>query len=297
MSYWDRLCAAKESLFTELTRRGVEPRYLDFGGPGQKPSRTPTVPTDARSEFLANRAMGDWAENLLAAAVRQARPDWRVCKYGSSEKLAAGDPGFKEFYLGALEKVRLYGKQPDLLVFPAHVSVPETLSEFPIEESDPWVAHALVGIEVRSSKVGALRYMAVRREQQAQGSRRVRESPSFTVKVEDLKIVYRWIERYRKPQVYAQVFFDSVFALNFLDAACIIGSGEGFVIEKPKKSQEKSTIMIPITCGTQIGRFTELPTFQVAQRITNLGRHDAYVAPTGGRLELDPGLLEKVLLG
>jgi len=28
-----------------------------------------------------------------------------------------------------------------------------------------------------------------------------------------------------------------------------------------------------------------------------LGRHDAYVVPTGGRLELDPALLEKVLLG
>jgi len=297
MSYWDRLCAAKESLFAELTRRGVEPRYLDFGGPGRKPSRTPTVPTDARSEFLANRAMGDWAENLLAAAVRQARPDWRVCRYGSSEELAAGDPGFKEFYLGALEKVRLYGKQPDLLVFPADASVPETLSELPIEESDPWVAHALGGIEVRSSKFEAARYMAVRKEQRAKGGGQCRESPSFTVKVEDLKIVYRWIERYGKPQIYAQVFFDSVFAVNFLDVAYIIGSGKGFMIEKPKKSQEKSTIMIPITSGTQIGRFTKSPTFEAAQRITYLGRHDAYVVPTGGRLELDPGLIEKVLVG
>ena len=71
MSYWDRPCAAKESLLAELTRRGVDPRYLDFGGPGQKPFRTPTVPTDARSEFLANRAMGDWAENLLLSPEKQ----------------------------------------------------------------------------------------------------------------------------------------------------------------------------------------------------------------------------------
>jgi hypothetical protein len=39
MSYWDRLGAAKESLLAELVRRGVEPGYLDLGGPGQKPSR------------------------------------------------------------------------------------------------------------------------------------------------------------------------------------------------------------------------------------------------------------------
>ena len=139
--------------------------------------------------------------------------------------------------------------------------------------------------------------MEVRRQQRAEGNRASRESPSFTVKVEDLKIVYRWIERYRKPQVYAQVFFDSVFALNFLDVVRIIGSGEGFVIETPRKSQEKSTIMIPITSGRQIGRFGELPTFQTAERITHLGRHDAFVVPIGGRLELDGVLLQEALLG
>lgn len=151
MSYWDRLAAAKESLVAQLSHRGVESRYLTFGGPGDAPARKPTVPTDARSEFLANRAMGDWAENVLALAMRQARPDWNVCQYGSSERLAAGDTGFKEFYLRATEIVRLYGKRPDLLVLPGCVSVPESLSELPIEQSDLWVCK--VSAESRSGRV------------------------------------------------------------------------------------------------------------------------------------------------
>jgi hypothetical protein len=81
------------------------------------------------------------------------------------------------------------------------------------------------------------------------------------VKVEDLVIVYRWLERHCVPQSYCQVFFDSVFAVNFLDIFSTIGSGRSFTIETPEKSQEKATIMIPITSGTQIGRATAIPTF------------------------------------
>ena len=95
------------------------------------------------------------------------------------------------------------------------------------------------------------------------------------MKVEDLVIVYRWLERYGVPQSYCQVFFDSVFAINFLQIFEFIASGTGFTIDTPAKSQEKATIMVPITCGSQIGRTTSLPTFAAEQKVTNLGRHDA----------------------
>src|SRR5450759_3556916 len=101
--------------------------------------------------------------------------------------------------------------------------------------------------------------MKVRKQQRAAGKTTARETPSFTVKVEDLVIVYRWLERYRVPQSYCQVFFDSVFAVNFLDIFATIGSGSRFTIETPEKSQEKATIMIPITSGTQVGRATAIP--------------------------------------
>ena len=41
--------------------------------------------------------------------------------------------------------------------------------------------------------------MAVRQQQRDDGNKTTaRETPSFTVKVEDLVIVYRWLERHRR---------------------------------------------------------------------------------------------------
>jgi len=296
MNWWDRLAATKEALVKELSRRGIKERYLVFGGEGEPPAKKPTVPTDARSEFLANRAMGDWAEDALARAVRNARPDWQVCMYGNAQRIAVGEPGFKEFYLSILEDVRLFGKRPDLLILSKDAAVPDDISAAPTPAVEKLVRNSIAGIEVRSSKFEALKYMAVRKEERAAGERGGRECPSFTVKVEDLRIVYRWLERYRKPQTYCQVFFDSVFAVNFLDIFAIVASGKGFQIETPAKSQEKATIMIPITSGVQVGHFTSLPQFKASVRVTRLGRHDAYVVPTGGCLEVDGRLLEQVLL-
>jgi type II restriction enzyme len=138
--------------------------------------------------------------------------------------------------------------------------------------------------------------MAVRAQERAAGRSTRREVPSFTVKVEDLKIVYRWIERYRKPQGYAQVFFDSIFMINFLRIFQVIGAGQGFVIEKAAKSQLKATIMIPITSGVQIGTFHSLPTFTMVEKVTRLGRHDAYVKPVGGELRINAECLAGLLL-
>ena len=137
--------------------------------------------------------------------------------------------------------------------------------------------------------------MATRQRQRAEGNSTGRETPSFTVKVEDLVIVYRWLERNKVSQTYCQVFFDSIFAINFLEIFSTIASGEDFTIETPAKSQEKSTIMIPITAGLKVGRGTSLPTFTAEQRVTALGRHDAYVVPQGGGLVLDPANMRQVL--
>ena len=138
--------------------------------------------------------------------------------------------------------------------------------------------------------------MAVRQKQRDAGEKSGRETPSFTVKVEDLVIVYRWLERHRVPQSYCQVFFDSVFAINFLDIFAAIASGEDFSIQTPAKSQEKATIMIPITCGIQVGKATSLPAFAAEHHVTKLGRHDAYVVPQGGGFELDAAAMKQVLL-
>ena len=294
--YFDQLRATLDGVVAKLTAKGIEPRHLAFGGEGEVPKRKPTVPTDARSEFLANRAMGDWAEQALSAALLQALPEWRAAQYGDTNRIAAGHPDFKASYLTGIEETRRYGKRPDLLLFPASVAVDVDLSKRAHAETETLVKQAAVAIEVRSSKFEALTYMAERQRQRAAGNSTGRETPSFTVKVEDLVIVYRWLEWHDVPQTYCQVFFDSVFAINFLDIFVTIASGTGYAIETPAKSQEKATIMLPITRGVRVGTATALPSFAAEHRVTALGRHDTYVVPCGGGFVLDADKMRQVLL-
>ena len=295
-SYFQRLQSTVDGVVAKLTAKKIQAGRLTFGGEGPKPTQKPRVPTDARSEFLANRAMGDWAERMLSAAIIAAIPEWKVVQYGNTDSIAAGHPDFKARYLAGLEETRLFGKRPDLLVFPKSFKVDSNLSKCSHTEIEPLVKQASAAVEVRSSKFEALKYMAVRQKQRDDGEKGGRETPSFTIKVEDLVIVYRWLERHRVSQSYCQVFFDSVFAINFLDIFATISSGEGFSIETPAKSQEKATIMIPITRGVQVGKATSLPTFAAEHHVTKLGRHDAYVVPQGGGFELDAAAIKKVLL-
>jgi hypothetical protein len=295
-AYFSRLRTTLEGVIENLRQKGIDGRHLAFGGEGQPPARKPTVPTDARSEFLANRAMGDWAERKLSAAFLHALPGCKVVQYGSTDRIAAGHAEFKARYLAGLEETRRFGKRPDLLLFPANAAVDVDVSERSHAETEALVNNAVAAVEVRSCKFEALTYIAVRKGQRDSGKKTGRETPSFTVKVEDLVIVYRWLERHRVPQSYCQVLFDSVFAISFLDIFTTIGNGSGFTVETPEKSQEKATIMIPITSGAQIGRATAIPTFAAEHRVTELGRHDAYVVPQGGGFELDAAATKRVLL-
>lgn len=217
-------------------------------------------------------------------------------QYGDTANIAAGHPDFKARYLLGLEDTRMFGKRPDLLLFPSEFDVGKNLSERSHAETELIVKQALAAIEVRSSKFEALKYMSVRQKQRDDGDKSGRETPSFTVKVEDLVIVYRWMEKYCVPQSYFQVFFDSIFAINFLEIFETIANGVNFSIETPAKSQEKATIMIPITRGLQVGKATSLPTFTAEHHVTKLGRHDAYVVPQGGGFELDAVAMKKILL-
>lgn len=294
--YIRRLFNAKDKAVCELQRRGAEPRHLQFGGIGQPLGRI-FVPTDVRSEFLANRAMGDWAENLLANTVNHDLLGYRAIHYGNSDRISAGEEGFKDFYKAVLEDVRIFGKRPDLLIVPNSYNGPSDVSAESTESLRSLVAQALVAVEVRSSKFEALHYAQVRAQERELKKKGGRPCQSFTIKLEDLKIVFRWIENFRKPQIYCQVFFDSMFAINVLDIFEIIGSGTGFSIETPDKSQGKITITIPVTSGRQVATYSAIPTFEVQHHRTRLGRHDAYVRPVGGDVLFDADAFLDVILG
>ena len=54
--------------------------------------------------------------------------------------------------------------------------------------------------------------------------------------------------------------------------------------------------MIPITRGLQIGSASEMPSFTAKLRVTELGRHDADVVPTGGGFNIDRDRAREVLI-
>ena len=279
-----------------LSTKGVAASKLCFGGEGDLPTRKPYVPVDANSNFLGNRALGDWAESILKHVIEVALPAQRPIHYGDSNQIAAGDAGFKEYYLAELEATRVFGKRPDLLLFSRETAPPDNVfAGNSVAVTEATAKMAKIAIEVRSSKFRALQYMRVREEERLAGIKVDRSCPSFTVKVEDLIIVYRWMERFGVPQIYSQVFFDSIFGINFLEIFQIIGSGTGFKIETPRESQLKATIMIPITLGKQIAACVEPPEFRTEIRETRLGRVDAFVSPVGGKFVLDPIALNVVL--
>lgn len=292
-SYSELLKSAISAASTALESQRIDRRYLQFGGVGEPPQKKVRVPTDAFSEFLANRAMGDWAETTLATGIRGACPEWRVVPYGDADRIAAGEIGFSDFYLGRTEAVRLYGKRPDLLIVPTASQCPNDLSALGYLESQEYAKEAIAAIEVRSSKFEVFKYMAARAT--STGKTKTKETLSFTVKVEDLQIVYRWLERHPIPQIYCQVFFDAAFAISVLDILRVIGSEpKAYVIERDAANQLKTTIKIPVTLGQQVG-VIQPPDFRAEHRVTRLGRHDAYVVPTGGQAQIDRQALSNVL--
>src|SRR5258708_3586601 len=113
--YFQDLAATLGGVAKELAGRGILSHRLAFGGEGPKPVQKQRVPTDARSEFLANRAMGDWAEQMLSRAITRVLPEWKVTQYGSTDRIAAGHPDFKSRYIAGLKETREFGKRPDLI--------------------------------------------------------------------------------------------------------------------------------------------------------------------------------------
>jgi len=294
--YLRRLKNASVRVTEVLSRKGVAADRLCFGGEGVPLSNKPRVPVDANSNFLGNRAMGDWAESVLKDLLLERPASFHPIHYGDSNQIAAGDEGFKDYYLEELEATRVFGKRPDLLLYsPESAFDGNEFRERAITETEELAHQAFAAIEVRSSKFKALQYMRVREQEREAGAKVDRSCPSFTVKVEDLIIVYRWMERFQVPECYTQVFFDSIFGINFLQVFEVIGGGTGFKIETPRQSQEKATIMIPITSGHRIAVGSEPPEFHTEIRETRLGRVDAFVAPVGGKFILDPAALNAVL--
>lgn len=284
-SYYKKVAAQTDGVLAALSRSGVAVDDIVFGG-RTAPPRVIRVPSFADSKFQAEQALGDWAEQSVAAGLNRSLQNHKAIHYGFSSKTVAGEEGFSDEYKRGVIDTCEWGKRADLLIVPKSLNVPADISDLATEATSDIVAASIGAVEVRSSRTEALKYIAYQERRVAEGVRVDNKVPNFTVKIEDLVKVFRWIEVFGKPQIYAQVFFDVVYGINVLDIMRFIAGANKLKIDEPQRSR-KVTIFIPITQGARLGTVAKYPNFEVVDRVTANGRHDIFARPSGGRMDLN----------
>ena len=118
-----------------------------------------------------------------------------------------------------------------------------------------------------------------------------RDYLSITPKVEDIKVVYKWIETFNVPHFYFQVFFDKVYGISFEQILSIISDSNNedivFSIEADSKNQNKTTIKINSKSGISIASKIDEPMHESVRKEMNRGRLLFYVTFKGGTAYLN----------
>ena len=125
-----------------------------------------------------------------------------------------------------------------------------------------------------------------------------RNSLSITPKVEDLKVVYKWIMTYNVPHFYVQVFFDKVYGVSFQHILELVSNPDNedvkYFIEQDTKNQNKTTIKIPSQDGTCLAETVTEPNHHSVRKELNKGRLLFYVKFDGGEACLDANNFESL---
>lgn len=125
-----------------------------------------------------------------------------------------------------------------------------------------------------------------------------RNSLSITPKVEDLKVVHKWIMTYNVPHFYVQVFFDKVYGVSFKHILELISNPEleddKYFIEEDIKNQNKTTIKIPSQDGICLAETVTEPEHHSVRKELNKGRLLFHVKFDGGEACLDAGSFESL---
>lgn len=126
-----------------------------------------------------------------------------------------------------------------------------------------------------------------------------RDYLSITPKVEDIKVVYKWIETFNVPHYYFQVFFDKVYGISFENIIKIISNSDNegvvFSVESDTKNQNKTTIKIKSKSGVEIASKVEEPQHKSVRKEMDRGRLLFYVTFQGGTAYLDVDNLKQLL--
>jgi len=126
-----------------------------------------------------------------------------------------------------------------------------------------------------------------------------RDYLSITPKVEDIKVVYKWIETFNVPHFYFQVFFDKVYGISFEQILQIISNSDNdgviFSVESDTKNQNKTTIKINSKSGIEIAYKVDEPNHESVRKEMDRGRLLFYVTFKGGTAYLDIDNLTNIL--
>jgi type II restriction enzyme len=126
-----------------------------------------------------------------------------------------------------------------------------------------------------------------------------RDYLSITPKVEDIKVVYKWIETFNIPHFYFQVFFDKVYGISFEQILQIISNPDNdgviFSVEKDVQNQNKTTIKINSKSGIPIASKVDEPLHESVRKEMDRGRLLFYVTFKGGTAYLDIENLRTIL--
>ena len=155
------------------------------------------MPTSASSNFLTNKEQGDWAEEVILNAINEFSDEFRAMKYGTDDSLAAGDPGFREFYQTYQKELNTIGKKPDILIF--RLDDVSGDKECDLDDHD-LVSSAIAAIEVRSSRFRAVSYANFMNERISQA-----ESECIRLQQIILQEPYNRTLAERRPELYKMI--------------------------------------------------------------------------------------------
>lgn len=127
-----------------------------------------------------------------------------------------------------------------------------------------------------------------------------RDFLSITPKVEDLKVVFKWIETYNVPHFYFQVFFDKVYGISLQKILELISNpaledDKYFIGDEDSKNQNKWTVKIDYKEGKEVAVKIDMPEHHSVMRKLGRGRLLFHVKFEGGNAYLDVNNLREVL--
>ncbi len=126
-----------------------------------------------------------------------------------------------------------------------------------------------------------------------------RDYLSITPKIEDVKVVYKWVETFNVPHYYFQVFFDKSYGISFKNILTLLTEpdkeGTHYEISQDIKNQNKTTVKINTRNTNQVAYKVLEPEHKSVRREMGRGQLLFYVSFEKGTAYLDIDSLKELL--